>query len=72
MTPQERRLIDELFDRLARLESAPRDPGAVGAINEGLERAPNALVLGFAAGHPEAASRAMERVAAAIESARRA
>jgi hypothetical protein len=43
MTPQERRLLDELFDRLARLESAPRDPDAVAAINEGLERAPNAL-----------------------------
>ena len=43
MTPQERRLIDELFDRLASLESGPRDPDAVRAINEGLKRAPNAL-----------------------------
>ncbi|MBM3530058.1 MAG: DUF2076 domain-containing protein [Alphaproteobacteria bacterium] len=43
MTPQERKLVDELFDRLAALESAPRDEGAVNAINEGLERAPNAL-----------------------------
>jgi hypothetical protein len=43
MTPQERKLIDELFDRLESLESAPRDPDAVAAINEGLERAPNAL-----------------------------
>jgi hypothetical protein len=43
MTPQERKLIDELFDRLATLESNPRDPEAVRAINEGLRRAPNAL-----------------------------
>jgi hypothetical protein len=43
MTPQEAKLIDELFDRLASLENAPRDPEAVGAINDGLRRAPNAL-----------------------------
>jgi hypothetical protein len=43
MTPQERKLIDELFDRLATLERNPRDPEAVRAINEGLQRAPNAL-----------------------------
>jgi hypothetical protein len=43
MTPQELRLLDELFDRLASLESAPRDPDAVRAINEGLKLAPNAL-----------------------------
>jgi uncharacterized protein len=43
MTPQERRLIDDLFDRLASLERGPRDPDAVHAINEGLKRAPNAL-----------------------------
>src|SRR5215213_7689457 len=43
MTPQERKLIDELFDRLASLERNPRDPDAVAAINEGLQRAPNAL-----------------------------
>src|ERR1700704_4913135 len=43
MTPQERKLIDELFDRLASLENAPRDPDAVRTINEGLQRAPNAL-----------------------------
>jgi GntR family transcriptional regulator/MocR family aminotransferase len=36
------------------------------------ERAPNGLVLGFAAARPETASRAMERVAAAIEAARNA
>ena len=43
MTPQERKLIDELFDRLESLENTPRDPDAVAAINQGLERAPNAL-----------------------------
>jgi uncharacterized protein len=43
MTPQERGLIDELFDRLASLEGNPRDSDAVRAINEGLQRAPNAL-----------------------------
>jgi uncharacterized protein len=43
MTPQERKLIDELFDRLASLENKPRDSDAVRAINEGLQQAPNAL-----------------------------
>ena len=43
MTPQERQMIDDLFDRLARLESAPRDPDAVAAITEGLRKAPNAV-----------------------------
>jgi hypothetical protein len=42
MTPQERQLIDELFERLATLENSPRDADAVSAINEGLQRAPNA------------------------------
>jgi hypothetical protein len=43
MTPQERQLVDDLFDRLARLESAPRDPDAERAIIDGLRRAPNAV-----------------------------
>ena len=43
MTPQERKLIEELFSRLASLENNPRDPDAVAAINDGLDRAPNAL-----------------------------
>ena len=43
MTPQERQLIDDLFDRLSKLESAPRDPDAVAAISQGLRRAPNAV-----------------------------
>src|SRR6185295_8029074 len=43
MTPQERRLIDDLFDRLAKLESAKRDPEAMSAIMQGLRAAPNAV-----------------------------
>src|SRR6202521_401583 len=43
MTPQERQLIDDLFDRLSRLEGAPRDPDAAAAIAEGLRKAPNAV-----------------------------
>ena len=43
MTPQERQLIDDLFDRLSTLEEAPRDPEAAAAIAQGLRRAPNAV-----------------------------
>ena len=43
MTPQERKLVDELFERLRSLENAPRDPDAIDAINQGLDKAPNAL-----------------------------
>ncbi len=43
MTPQERRLVDDLFARLSELERAPREPDAAAAINEGLRRAPNAI-----------------------------
>jgi uncharacterized protein len=43
MTPQERQLVDDLFDRLSKVESAPRDPDAVAAIAEGLRKAPNAI-----------------------------
>ena len=43
MTPQERALVDDLFDRLAKLESAPRDPDAEQAIRAGIAKAPNAL-----------------------------
>lgn len=43
MTPQERQLIDDLFDRLSKLETAPRDPEAQAAIADGLRRAPNAV-----------------------------
>ncbi|MGA7165594.1 MAG: DUF2076 domain-containing protein [Pseudolabrys sp.] len=43
MTPQERQLVDELFERLARLENSPRDGEAERAISEGLARAPHAI-----------------------------
>ncbi len=42
MTPQERQLVDDLFDRLSRVENAPRDPDAAAAIAQGLRKAPNA------------------------------
>ncbi|GAA3841749.1 DUF2076 domain-containing protein [[Pseudomonas] carboxydohydrogena] len=43
MTPQERQLIDDLFGRLEKLETAPRDAEAESAIMAGLRRAPNAV-----------------------------
>lgn len=43
MTPAERQLVTELFDRLATLEDAPRDPDAERAIRDGLAQAPNAI-----------------------------
>ena len=43
MTPQERQLVDDLFDRLAKLETTPREPDAESAIMQGLRRAPNAV-----------------------------
>jgi hypothetical protein len=43
MTPQERQLVDDLFDRLASLEGKPRDPDAERMITDGLRRAPHAL-----------------------------
>jgi hypothetical protein len=43
MTPQERQLVDDLFDRLSMVENAPRDPDAVAAIAQGLRKAPNAV-----------------------------
>jgi uncharacterized protein len=43
MTPQERQLVDDLFERLSKMESAPRDPDAVAAIAQGLRIAPNAI-----------------------------
>jgi len=42
MTPQERQLIADLFDRLASLENTPRDADAERTIAEGLRRAPHA------------------------------
>ncbi|MBS0248986.1 MAG: DUF2076 domain-containing protein [Proteobacteria bacterium] len=43
MTPQERQLIDDLFDRIAKLEMGPRDADAERAIAAGAQRAPHAL-----------------------------
>ena len=43
MTPQERQLVDDLFDRLSKVENAPRDPDAVAAITQGLRKAPSAV-----------------------------
>jgi hypothetical protein len=43
MTPEERELVADLFNRLAELERTPRDPDAERAIREGLARAPNAI-----------------------------
>ncbi|WFU73681.1 DUF2076 domain-containing protein [Bradyrhizobium sp. CB2312] len=43
MTPQERQLVDELFDRLSKLENAPRDPDAITAISDGLRKAPGGV-----------------------------
>ncbi len=43
MTPQERQLVDDLFDRLSKLEGAPREPDAAAAIAQGLRSAPNAV-----------------------------
>jgi hypothetical protein len=43
MTPQEQELVNELFDRLARLESNPRDADAGSLIADGLRRAPRAV-----------------------------
>lgn len=64
MTPQERQLIDDLFDRLSRLENAPRDPDAVAAISEGLRKAPNAAyaLVQTALLQDEALRRADERI----------
>jgi uncharacterized protein len=42
MTPEERRLVIELFDRLATLEDAQRDPEAERLVKDGLRQAPNA------------------------------
>ena len=43
MTPQERQLVDDLFDRLSKVEAAPRDADASAAISQGLRTAPNAI-----------------------------
>jgi uncharacterized protein len=45
MTPQEQELVNQLFDRLAKLESDPRDPNAERLIADGLRRAPHAAYV---------------------------
>jgi hypothetical protein len=64
MTPQERQLIDDLFDRLAKLENAPRDPEAMSAIMQGLRNAPNAVyaLVQTALVQDEALKRAHDRI----------
>jgi uncharacterized protein len=64
MTPQERQLIDDLFDRLSRLENSPRDPDAQAAIAQGLRSAPNAIyaLVQTALVQDEALRRAHERI----------
>jgi hypothetical protein len=42
MTPQERKLVEDLFERLATLERNPREPDAEALIRAGLRHAPNA------------------------------
>jgi hypothetical protein len=43
MTPQERQLVTDLFDRLSSLETTARDPEAERLIADGAARAPHAL-----------------------------
>src|ERR1700758_5236874 len=64
MTPQERQLIDELFDRLAKVESAPRDAEAMSAITQGLRNALNAIypLVQTVLLQDEALRRAAERI----------
>ena len=77
MTPEERQLVDELFDRLAALEHAPRDPDAERAIRDGLaagaERAlslvQTALVQDEALKRAKPASRSWKRRSASATAA---
>src|SRR5262249_30107491 len=64
MTPEERNLVIELFDRLATLEDAQRDPEAERLIRDGLRQAPNALyaLVQTVLGQDEALKRADARI----------
>jgi hypothetical protein len=64
MTPAERQLVAELFDRLATLEDAQRDPDAERAIRDGLNQAPNAVyaLVQTALVQDEALKRANDRI----------
>jgi len=66
MTPQERQLVDDLFDRLSKVDSAPRDSDAAAAIAQGLRRAPNATyaLVQTVLLQDEALKRAHERIEA--------
>jgi uncharacterized protein len=78
MTPEERNLVTELFDRLATLEDAQRDPEAERLIKDGLRQAPNApyalvqtvLVQDEALKRADARIRELEGAAAADTAAR--
>ena len=72
MTPQERQLVDELFDRLSKLENAPRDPDAIAAISDGLRKAPGAIyaLVQTTLLQDEALKRAHDRIQE-LEAARR-
>jgi hypothetical protein len=64
MTPAERQLVADLFDRLATLEDASRDPEAERAIRDGLSQAPNAVyaLVQTALVQDEALKRANSRI----------
>jgi hypothetical protein len=64
MTPQERELVADLFDRLSRLEGAPRDPDAEHVIEDGSKRAPHAVyaLVQTVLVQDEALKRANERI----------
>ena len=66
MTPQERQLVDELFDRLAQLENAPRGPETERLIGraDGARRAPHShyVLVHTALLQDEALKRANERI----------
>ena len=64
MTPQERQLIDELFDRLSKMEGGSRDSEAMAAITQGLRIAPNAIypLVQTVLVQDEALRRANERI----------
>ena len=64
MTPQERQLVDDLFDRLAKVEAAPREPDAQAVIADGQRRAPNAIyaLVQTVLLQDEALKRAHERI----------
>jgi Uncharacterized protein conserved in bacteria (DUF2076) len=54
-------LVEELFDRLAKLENSPRDPAAERVIADGLRRAPQATYAGADSPRPGRGAQARER-----------